>query len=129
MNNLLLVHHYSFHNAPPPPYTRATENNNGEPTVNEQFIALLLKDDVRAALSRFLANPQVALMIQHVIVAVLSGSTDEIQAQMARIIPLIVQLTSEAPALLGLIPLFMDPNLFPNFEIDVVVVQLQGVMR
>merc|ERR1712188_52740 len=24
---------FSFHNAPPPPYTRATENNNGEPTV------------------------------------------------------------------------------------------------
>lgn len=107
---------FSFHNAPPPPYTRATENNNGEPTVNEQFIALLLKDDVRAALSRFLANPQVALMIQHVIVAVLSGSTDEIQAQMASIIPLIVQLGSEAPALLGLIPLFMDPNFISQFR-------------
>merc|ERR1711988_667270 len=107
---------FSFHNAPPPPYTRATENNNGEPTVNEQFIALLLKDDVRAALSRFLANPQVALMIQHVIVAVLSGSMDEIQAQMASIIPLIVQLGSEAPALLGLIPLFMDPNFISQFR-------------
>jgi len=106
---------------PPPPYAKCNAKNStasGEtdPTVQEQFIALLLKDEVRDAISRFLAKPQVALMIQHLIVGVLSGSTESIHAQIACMIPLLIQLGSEAPALLGLIPILTDPNFVQRFQ-------------
>merc|ERR1719267_280316 len=61
---------------------RGTTSKKQDCTAKEQFIALLLKEDVRTAISRFLANPQVALMVQHLIVAVLLGSNECIQAQL-----------------------------------------------
>lgn len=78
----------------------------------EHLAALLLQDDVRDAIGRFLANPDVALTIQHIIVAVLTGSKDAMNAQFGNIIPLLIQLASEAPALLGLLPMMMDPTNF-----------------
>ena len=95
---------------------RGTTSKKQDCTVKEQFIALLLKEDVRTAISRFLANPQVALMVQHLIVAVLLGSNECIQAQLASIIPLLIQLGSEAPALLGLIPILADSDLIQQFQ-------------
>ena len=64
---------------PPPPYCSSKSNHgisreDGTESVKEKFIRLLLKDDVRQALSRFLAQPEVVLVVQQLLVALYSGN-------------------------------------------------------
>jgi len=98
---------------PPPPYDNndakyGSSGEDGKVSVKEKFIQLLLKDDVRQALSRFLAQPEVVLLVQHLLVALYSGSFHRMQEHTSRIIPLLLKLGSEAPALLGLIPMLTE---------------------
>merc|ERR1712196_504865 len=98
---------------PPPPYSSSKSNHgisreDGTESVKEKFIRLLLKDDVRQALSRFLAQPEVVLVVQQLLVALYSGTFHRMQEHISRIIPLLLKLGSEAPALLGLIPMLKE---------------------
>jgi len=98
---------------PPPPYNSSSSKHgsvreDGNVSIKDKFIELLLKDDVRQALSRFLAQPEVAMVVQHLLVAVYSGSFHHMQEHISKIIPLLLKLGSEAPALLGLIPMLKD---------------------
>merc|ERR1711991_992681 len=98
---------------PPPPYDNndakyGSSGEDGKVSVKEKFLQLLLKDDVRQALSRFLAQPEVVLLVQHLLVALYSESFHRMQEHTSRIIPLLLKLGSEAPALLGLIPMLTE---------------------
>ena len=77
------------------------------PSATEQLAAMLLKDGVRDAISRFLGHPVVATVVQHIIVAVVNdpGSAARVaQSQIQVVTPIFLQLVSEQPALLGLLP-------------------------
>lgn len=80
------------------------------PSATEQLAALLLKDDVRDAISRFLGHPTVATCIQHVMVATLSNPESLgliIRSQIEVVTPIFLQLVSEQPSLIGLLPNIM----------------------
>merc|ERR1712023_102489 len=51
------------------------------------------------------AQPEFVLLVQHLLVALYSGSFHHMQEHISKIIPLLLKLGSEAPALLGLIPM------------------------
>ena len=76
-------------------------------TATDQLAALLLKENVRQALSRFLGHPDVAKSLQQIMVAFLTDPRTVnmvMTSQVEVLMPLFLQLVSEEPALMGLLP-------------------------
>jgi len=93
-------------------YMPSNAPKNAEPataaaTATEQLATLLLKENVREALSRFLGQPDVAKSLQQIMVAFLTDPRTVnmvMSSQVEVLMPLFLQLVSEEPALMGLLP-------------------------
>lgn len=93
------------------PPTASPRKTMKAPSATEQLAAMLLKDEVRDAVSRFLGHPVVATAVQHIAVAVLQDQKSAARiakSQISVIMPILLQLLSEQPALLGLLPKVLE---------------------
>jgi len=93
------------------PQTARPGSKLDESSATERLAELLLKEDVRNAISRFLGHPDVASSLQHVIVALLTDRRTVqmvAKAQLEVLTPLFLQLVSEQPELIGLLPAIMS---------------------